>query len=76
MQMMRSGTLEFNVKTQDAFANIGLTYVDTTDVKRLVSIDEKTVFISTQGEMSFFLADSDEDNSGKVLLNIKRVNID
>lgn len=60
----------------DKFGSVGLTFIDTDGVKRLVAIEDKAVFVSTQGEMNFFLADSDEDNTGKVLLNIKKVNID
>jgi hypothetical protein len=60
----------------DKFGSVGLSYEGIDGVKRLVAIEDKPVFISTKGEMNFFLADNDQDNTGKVLLNVKRVNID
>ena len=60
----------------DKFGSVGLTFVDPEGVKRLVAVEDKEVLISTQGEINLFLADTDQDNSGEVLLNIKRTSLD
>ncbi|UTZ29212.1 hypothetical protein HB761_21485 [Vibrio campbellii] len=65
-----------NNTTSAQIGSVGIIFTAPDGVKRLVSIERKEVLLSTQGEMNFFLADTAFDNTGEVLLNIKRVSLE
>ncbi|MBY5948460.1 hypothetical protein [Photobacterium rosenbergii] len=60
----------------DKFANVGVAYIDKSGEKTISIANDSVSYITSTGELQFFLVGDGQNHSGKISINIQRVNID